>query len=72
MICLVQRMVHLLKLRALAKAGVFCFRGGRGGDGLERLRFVVRADETTSFGFTDLDDDVDFVCGVNFELVRMG
>lgn len=39
---------------------------------MERLRFVVCEDETTSFGFPVVDDEVDFICRVNFDLGRMG
>lgn len=53
-------MLYLLNWRALAKARVFRFGGVRGAESVERLRFTVWVDETSSFGFTGLGGDVDW------------
>lgn len=52
-------MLRLLNWRTLAKARVFLFGGVRGAEGVERLRFAVCVDETSSFGFTGLAGGVD-------------
>lgn len=42
----------------------------RGSEGDERLRIVVCVDETSSFGFTDMDGDVDLGGGLQMVLFR--